>query len=223
MLPSPSSELTVATPLGPARAYVHPAAQATTTLVLGHGAGTGVQRSPDLLALAAALPAVGVTVVLLDQPWVVAGQRVAPAPPRLDVAWLAALEQLQVTGALVLGGRSAGARVACRTAAALGASGVLALAFPLHPPGRPERSRAGELTAVRVPLLVVQGETDSFGGPAEVRAALGSRDASAPAEVCGVPGDHGFRVGKTAGLSASDVRARITEAVAGWLTTLPRS
>jgi hypothetical protein len=95
-----------------------------------------------------------------------------------------------LTGPLVLGGRSAGARVACRTATALGATAVLALAFPLHPPGRPEKSRAGELIGAEVPVLVVQGETDAFGTPQEVAAVLdGRRDAS----VYAVPGDHSLK------------------------------
>jgi predicted alpha/beta-hydrolase family hydrolase len=128
------------------------------------------------------------------QPWVVAGKRVAPAPPQLDVGWRAVLAGLRtrrrLAGPLVLGGRSAGARVACRSAAEQGAAGVLALAFPLHPPGRPEKSRADELALVTVPLLVVQGERDAFGDPDEVRAALAGQPSAA---VCGVPGDHALK------------------------------
>lgn len=188
----------VATPTGPARVYVHPAtgreavctanpadrpppAAAVTpvvTLVLGHGAGGGVE-APDLVALATGLPAYGVTVVRVEQPWRVAGRRVAPAPPRLDEAWRAVLAGLAarglLAGRLVVGGRSAGARVACRTAAGAGASGCLALAFPLHPPGRPERSRLGELLAAAVPILVLQGERDPFGKPEEFPAAVDVR------------------------------------------------
>jgi predicted alpha/beta-hydrolase family hydrolase len=117
----------------------------------------------------------------------VAGRRVAVAPPRLDVGWTAALAALPgaAQGPLVVGGRSAGARVACRTAAATGAAAVVCLAFPLHPPGRPERSRAAELELVDVPLLVVQGTRDAFGRPEEVAAVVG------PACVRSVPGDHG--------------------------------
>ena len=135
-------------------------------LVLGHGAGGGV-GAPDLGAASAQALRQGWRVVLLEQPWHVAGRKVATAPPRLDEAWLAALEQVPREGPLVVGGRSAGARVACRTAAGLGAVGVLALAFPLHPPGRPDRSRARELAlpgAAGVPVVVVQGERDAFGG-----------------------------------------------------------
>ena len=207
------SELLLETPGGPARAYVHPApARATrATLVLGHGAGAGVQRSGDLLALAAALPARGVSVVLVDQPWVVAGRRVAAAPPRLDAAWCAVLPRLPVSGPLVVGGRSAGARVACRTAGSVGASACVALAFPLHPPGRPERSRVAELTAVDVPLLVVQGTRDSFGGPERFPPSLDVRT---------VPGDHGFAVPARSGTTRADVHAAIVGLVADWVDGL---
>jgi predicted alpha/beta-hydrolase family hydrolase len=181
----------IETPLGPARAHLTEAAGPPSgTLVLGHGAGGGVE-SVDLVAVAAGAAARGWSVVRVEQPWRVAGRRIAPAPPRLDEAWTAVLDRLRseglLAGPLVLGGRSAGARVACRTAAEQGAAGVLALAFPLHPPSRPEKSRAAELTAVPVPLGVVQGETDAFGGPAEVATVLSGQPG---ASVYAVPGDH---------------------------------
>ena len=184
----------VGTPLGPAAVHAEgPVDGARGTLVLGHGAGGGV-GSADLVAVTGAAAAAGWRVLRVEQPWRVAGGRIAPAPPRLDLAWTAVLDALRsdgaLTGPLVLGGRSAGARVACRTATAQGAVGVLALAFPLHPPGRPERSRAGELTGAGVPLAVVQGETDAFGGPEEVSAVLTGR---ADASVYAVPGDHSLR------------------------------
>ncbi|TFV70308.1 hypothetical protein E4P39_20260 [Blastococcus sp. CT_GayMR19] len=184
----------IATSLGPARTHTTEADGAVRgTLVLGHGAGGGVE-SVDLLAVAVGAAAAGWRVIRVEQPWRVARQRVAPAPPRLDEAWRTVLDQLdadgRITGPLVLGGRSAGARVACRTAAERGAAGVLALAFPLYPPGRPEKSRAAELTAVAVPLVVVQGETDAMGRPAEVAAALSGR---ARASVYAVPGDHSLK------------------------------
>jgi predicted alpha/beta-hydrolase family hydrolase len=151
-------------------------------------------ESPDLVAVTAGAAAAGWRVVRVEQPWRVAGKRIAVAPPKLDEGWGAVLHRLRaddvLTGPLVLGGRSAGARVACRTAAEHGAAGVLALAFPLYPPGKPERSRAAELTAVPVPLVVVQGETDAFGGPAEVAAALTGTDG---ASVHPVPGDHSLK------------------------------
>src|SRR4051795_655585 len=186
--------LDVETPLGQARAHLtEPAGAPTGTLVLGHGAGGGVE-SVDLVALTAEAAGAGWRVVRVEQPWRVAGKRIAAAPPRLDEGWGAVLHHLRadgvLTGPLVLGGRSAGARVACRTAAEHGAAGVLALAFPLHPPGRPEKSRAAELTGVAVPLVVIQGETDAFGGPAEVAAALTGTDG---ASVYAVPGDHSLK------------------------------
>jgi predicted alpha/beta-hydrolase family hydrolase len=184
----------IETPYGPARAHTTEAAGTVHgTLVLGHGAGGGVE-SVDLVAVTSEAAAAGWRVVRVEQPWRVAGKRIAAAPPTLDEGWRAVLQRLHaddvLTGPLVLGGRSAGARVACRTAAEHGAAGVLALAFPLHQPGKPEKSRAAELTAVMVPLVVVQGETDAFGGPAEVAAALTGQDG---ASVYAVPGDHSLK------------------------------
>jgi predicted alpha/beta-hydrolase family hydrolase len=163
------------------------------TLALGHGAGGGIE-SADLVEVSAEAAAAGWRVVRVEQPWRVAGRRIAVAPPKLDEAWSAVLQQLRtdgvLTGPLVLGGRSAGARVACRTAPEHGAAAVLALAFPLHPPGRPEKSRAGELTAVTVPICVVQGETDAMGRPEAVAAVLSGR---ANASVYAVAGDHALK------------------------------
>ena len=183
-----------ATALGPARTHTTEADGGLRgTLVLGHGAGGGVE-SADLLAVSAGAAAAGWRVIRIEQPWRVAGKRIAPAPPRLDEGWLDVLDRLRdggrLEGPLVLGGRSAGARVACRTAAEQGAVGVLALAFPLYPPGRPEKTRADELVAVPVPIVVVQGETDAMGRPDEVAAVLSGRDG---ASVYAVPGDHALK------------------------------
>lgn len=157
----------VDTPAGEARVTWHTAPAAKLVLALGHGAGGGI-GARDLAALAAALPAHGVTVALVEQPWRVAGKKVAAAPKVLDEGWRGVWPALRRPGPpVVAGGRSAGARVACRTAVELDAAGVLALAFPLHPPGRPEKSRAGELLGAGRPALVVQGGRDPFGGPAE--------------------------------------------------------
>jgi predicted alpha/beta-hydrolase family hydrolase len=160
--------LEIATPHGPARVHLHSAEAPPGALVLGHGAGGGV-NAPDLTAATEVARSLGITVALVEQPYRVAGRR-SPAPTRqLDAAWLAVIEELaaeQLRGLpLVAGGRSAGARVACRTAAEAGAIAVLCLAFPVHPPGRPEKSRLDELDAVAVPTLVVQGERDPFGMP----------------------------------------------------------
>ena len=183
---------------GPARFHLDGSGEGL--LVLGHGAGGGT-RSVDLLAARVAAHEAGFRVALVEQPWRVRGRKVASPPATLDVAWVAVLSELHGTP-LVVGGRSAGARVACRTAAQVGADAVLCLAFPLHPPGRPERSRLPELTAVDVPVLVVQGDRDAFGVP--------------PGAVI-VPGaDHGFRVAKGLPGAAPQVR----EHVGAWLRTL---
>lgn len=189
----------VATQHGLARLHrIGRAEPGAPTLVLGHGAGGGVD-AVDLQELAAAARAAGCAVVLVEQPWRVAGGRVAPRPAVLDACWQEAVRRLRPRGPLVLGGRSAGARVACRTAGPLGAAAVIALAFPLHPPGRPERSRAEELAACPVPLLVLQGDRDPFGTPEEIRAAVPG------IEVVPVPGgDHGLGRGdRQAALAAA--------------------
>jgi uncharacterized protein len=157
----------VDTPSGPA-SYVldKPRAPIHALLMLGHGAGGGVD-APDLIAVRDAVLRVGVAVARVTQPYRVAGRR-APAPaPRLDEAWVAVAAALPRKWPLIAGGRSSGARVACRTAGQIGAVGVVALAFPVHPPGKPERSRAGELRAVGVPALAVNGDRDPFGVPEE--------------------------------------------------------
>jgi len=163
------------------------------TLILGHGAGGGIE-SADLVEVTAEAAAAGWRVIRVEQPWRVAGKRIAVAPPKLDEAWTVVLQRLRadrvLIGPLVLGGRSAGARVACRTAAEHHAAGVLALAFPLHPPGKPEKSRAAELTGVPVPVCVVQGETDAMGRPEAVAAVLSGR---ANASVYAVAGDHALK------------------------------
>ena len=156
------------TPHGPALAHLHAAPEPAGALVLGHGAGGGF-GAKDLIAASDAALDAGLTVAQVEQPYLVAGRR-SPAPAKqLDAAWTAVVEHLlggELSGLrLVAGGRSAGARVACRTAAETGAVAVLCLAFPVHPPGRPEKTRLDELDAVEVPVLVVQGDSDPFGMP----------------------------------------------------------
>jgi predicted alpha/beta-hydrolase family hydrolase len=176
-----------------ARAHLWRPPHPCGALVLGHGAG-GSSWSADLLALKS-LTEHGWLVALVEQPWRVAGRKVATPPAQLDAAWLAVMAALTSgRGGLprpwVVGGRSSGARVACRTAAAVGADAVLVLSFPLHPPGRPEKSRAAEallVTDAGTPLAVIQGEKDPFGTPQEVRAALGSGPEVLPAR-----GTHSF-------------------------------
>jgi predicted alpha/beta-hydrolase family hydrolase len=136
---------------------------ALSLLILGHGAGGGV-NAPDLVAVREAALAARVAVALITQPYRVLGRRVPPRAERLDEAWVAACSTLPRRRPWVVGGRSSGARVACRTAGTVGAAGVLALAFPLHPPGKPDRSRRPELDT-GVPTLVINGDRDPFGVP----------------------------------------------------------
>jgi predicted alpha/beta-hydrolase family hydrolase len=159
----------IETPHGLARAQVQPVDNARGLLVLGHGAGGSVS-APDLMVATRAALESQVSVALVEQPYRVAGRKSQAPPAQLDAAWLAVVERLRADEpdlALIAGGRSAGARVACRTAADAGAAAVLCLAFPVHPPGKPEKSRLGELDAVQVPVLVIQGERDPFGMPPE--------------------------------------------------------
>jgi uncharacterized protein len=156
----------IETPHGPARAHLHEAEEPRGLLILGHGAGGGV-TARDLVKARDVALSEGFSVALVEQPYRVAGRK-SPAPaPQLDAAWIAVVEHLRGDLPIVCGGRSSGARVACRTAAETGAVGVLCLAFPLHPPGRPEKTRLPELEAVSVPVLIVQGESDPFGMPPE--------------------------------------------------------
>lgn len=164
------SPLEVATPVGIARVDLAlPEGTPAGLLVLGHGAGGGID-APDLVAVAAEAVGAGLVVACVLQPYRVAGRRVPAPAGQLDAAWTAVVQALREELPrlpVATGGRSSGARVACRTASEVGAAAVLALAFPLHPPGRPERSRLAELEGVGVPVLVVQGERDAFGTPAE--------------------------------------------------------
>jgi hypothetical protein len=189
------------TPSGPARAHVTKASSRPNLglAVLGHGAGGGIE-APDLLAVTAALTGVGWSIARVEQPYRVKGRRAPEAAPRLDAAWIAVVAALRGRRRypVLVAGRSSGARVACRTAEAVGASAVLALAFPLHPPGKPEKSRADELLAVTVPTLVVQGERDPFGVAADLP--IGPM-------VVTVPGDHSLR----------QAPEQIGEAVLDWL------
>ncbi|MGW0283742.1 alpha/beta hydrolase family protein [Streptomyces sp. NPDC002386] len=204
---------TVPTDAGDARITWHRAGAARLVLAVSHGAGGGIEAR-DLQALARVLPAHGVTVALVEQPWRVAGKKLAPAPKTLDTGWRGLWPALAAPGLpVVSGGRSAGARVACRTAAELGAHAVLALSFPLHPPGRPEKSRAAELLGAGVPTLVVQGGNDPFGRPAEFP--------EGDHRMIEVPGgDHGFAVPKRAEITQERALEIITDGVAEWTGSL---
>ena len=197
--------LVVDTPHGPANVHLHPVDEPRAALVLGHGAAGGV-NSRDLVAVTGIANSEGISVALVEQPYRVAGRR-APAPAhQLDAAWTAVVESLLARELralpLVAGGRSAGARVACRTADATGAVGVLCLAFPLQPPRRTAApSRLPELDAVSVPVLVLQGARDPFGIP----------PAAPRRTVVEVAGDHSL---------TTDLDA-VAAAVGDWLRTLP--
>lgn len=181
------------------------------SVVVSHGAGGGIDAA-DLVALRALVDD-GWTYVRVEQPWRVAGKKVATPPKTLDAAWVPLLAALTsgrwaLPRPLVVGGRSAGARVACRTAVEVGADAVLALSFPLHPPNNPDRSRAFEAQFVLdagLPLAVIQGERDPFGRPDDVREALGA----APT-ITGVPGDHSLARGAD----------QVLTAARAWLATL---
>jgi len=185
-MPAPN---TVETPFGPARVHLRGVQDARATLVLGHGAGGGVE-APDLAAATEAALSKQIMVALVEQPYRVAGRRSPPRAPQLDAAWIAVVAQLRAGDLeglpLIVGGRSLGGRVACRTAGETGAVAVLCLAFPLQPPRRsasPAPSRLAELDAVEVPMLIVQGERDPFG----------LRPAAPRREVVTVAGDHGLK------------------------------
>ena len=199
----------VPTPHGDAGLILNRARTPIATLVLGHGAGGG-SNSPELAALAQRLPRRGITVVRVEQPWRLAGRRIAPAPTVLDAAFLAAVDRLRPRTPLVVGGRSAGARVACRTAGRLGASGCLALAFPLHPPGEPAKSRLAELRDARVPALVIQGERDPFGRPDEFPADI--------ATVTVPSADHSFAVPKSAPIDRQEALEMVVRSALAWIT-----
>jgi predicted alpha/beta-hydrolase family hydrolase len=185
----------IETPRGIARIHEHTAAAPAARLVLGHGAGGSI-TAPDLQAVTKAAVAANVSVVLVEQPYRVLGRKSAPPAPHLDEAWIAACAALGDELPLICGGRSSGARVACRTAAAVGAIGVVCLAFPLITPKGV--SRQDELDAVSVPLLIVQGRNDRFGVP----------DGAVV-----VDGDHGLKK------ELSKVAAAVTE----WIARLPRA
>jgi predicted alpha/beta-hydrolase family hydrolase len=198
------STLQLDTPHGPAMAHLHPADEPSAALVLGHGAGGGIEAG-DLVAAKDAAHSQGVSVALIEQPYRVAGRR-SPAPARqLDAAWVAVVERLradELSGLpLIVGGRSLGARVACRTVAEAGGMAVLCLAFPLQPPrrkgGKESPSRLPELDEVAVPMLIVQGDRDRFGMPPAARRRT----------VVQVPGDHGLK---------KDLDA-VADAVGAWL------
>jgi uncharacterized protein len=210
---------TVDTPQGPGRLFVDLAEQPSSLLVLGHGAGGGVSAA-DLELLARSLPALATTVVRFEQPWRTAGRTVGAPPPKLDDAWRAALgwlmeQEWAARHPLLVGGRSAGARVACRTASDTNPAAIVCLAFPLHLPGRPEKSRAAELLAPTAPRLVLQGSKDSFGTPAEIRAAIGTAEGVNVVELPGA--DHSYRIAKSSAFTPAALRSTLVAEVSRFI------
>jgi len=207
----------VATELGAARWYVDtPSKRPVAQLLLGHGAGGGIDAA-DLNALATALPSSGIEVCRFEQPWRVSGRKVAGTPNSLDQAWLEGhVAVADPERPVVVGGRSAGARVACRTAKAVRAVDVLTLAFPLHPPGRPEKTRADELPDL--PLLAVQGGRDPFGSAEEMRQL--SASGRTVLEIPG--GDHSLRVSRSGPVTQSEADEIVLLAVRRWMLDLVR-
>jgi predicted alpha/beta-hydrolase family hydrolase len=197
----------IGTEYGAARATLH--GDGPRLLVLGHGAGGGVD-APDLVAVCLAVAGPEWTVALAEQPYRVAGRRSPPPAASLDAAWLTIVGTLGGAqhAVLVTGGRSSGARVACRTAGATGSAAVVALAFPLRPPGRPA-DRTSELTGAGVPTLVVQGTRDAFGGPELLP------DGPAVHALRGA--DHSFRARRADGRSSADCAAEVGSVVRDWL------
>jgi uncharacterized protein len=203
-----TSELLVDTPHGEGRLVTARAHRPVATLLLGHGAGNGIEAR-DLESLAHYLPRNGVSVIRFEQPWRRAGRKIATRPATLDEALLAAVARLRVRTPLIVGGRSAGARSAARCAKGIGARGCLALAFPLHPPGRPEKSRLDELHGAGVPLLVVQGERDPMGRPEEFPVGF---------DLSVVPdADHGFRVPAHGTISQDEAMEIVVESALEWI------
>jgi uncharacterized protein len=203
-----STDLRVDTPHGEGRFVTDRSRRPMATLLLNHGAGNGIE-SRDLEALARDLPRNGVSVLRFEQPWRVAGRKVATPPATLDAALVAAYDRLRIRTPLVLGGRSAGARAAARCAKSLGAVGCLALAFPLHPPGKPEKSRLPELRGARVPTLVIQGARDTMGRPDEFPPDI---------DLSVVPdADHGFKVPKRASITQDEAMGIVVESTLEWI------
>jgi predicted alpha/beta-hydrolase family hydrolase len=211
----------VKTPQGLGKLFVDLAEHPNSILVLGHGAGGGVGAA-DLDVLARNLPDLGTSVVRFEQPWRTAGRSAGAPSPRLDEAWYAALDWLTsqewAQHPFVVGGRSAGARVACRTASDTNPRAIVCLAFPLHLPGRPEKSRLEELLAPTVPRLVLQGSKDTFGTAEEVRAAIGQGTDITVVELPGA--DHSFRISKSSPFTPADLRMTLVTEVSRFIAAV---
>lgn len=214
------TSLSVETPLGPGRMLIDEADDPRAVLLLGHGAN-GALNAFDLVALAELLPVQGISVWRFEQPWKTAGGRVTARPERLDEAWPAALDAVRSAHPnlpLFVGGRSAGARVACRGFGP-GQVGVVCLAFPLHLPGKPEKSRIAELAGVEGPVLVLQGRSDTFGNGAELLAALSGQATRPDLTLVELDGGHSFAPRTKAAKAQEDsLRGYLATQVADFIT-----
>ncbi len=216
-MPTPTrvADITTSHGLGRAHLFAVPRGVPRASIILGHGAGAGIE-SPGLAALAAGLPQYGIEVVLVEQPWKVSGNPVAPATSVLDTAWIEIVADLRRSGIglrrLAVGGRSGGARVACRTAAQIKPASILLLAYPLYPPRQTDADRAGELAAAAAlaPVTVVQGTEDKYGGPADVALAVAEHGQRVLA--VGIPFlDHSFHLKAKATITDSEARMVLVE------------
>jgi uncharacterized protein len=226
---APSPVVDYSTPFGNAHLAIEVPARPLGVLILGHGAGGDID-APDLLAVRDAALAAGVAVVRVRQPYRVAGRRAPPPAVRLDVAFAAVLAGVQgaVGGGerlgllaglpMLVGGRSSGARVAARTARSAGAVGLLTLAFPLAPPGRPLVSRVDELAGAGVPTLAVQGARDAFGSAADLRTALDGSPARPDVQVVQIAdADHSFRTRRADPTTTAQALGAVASAVGPWV------
>lgn len=203
-----SHEQIIDTAHGPARVVAHLASQPRADVVLSHGAGRGIDGA-DLVQMAQTLSEHSYNAYLVEQPWVARGRKVADRPAVLDACLATVLGVLVLPGPLVLAGRSAGSRSSFRLARDHHAVAAFAMAFPLHPLGRPENTRVSELLEAGVPTLVIQGERDQMGRPAEFPTGT---------NMVVVPGaDHGYRVPKSAAMTQQEVYSFVADTAVVWL------
>jgi hypothetical protein len=218
----------VAVASGTVTALVYPppeASRSLATLILAHGAGAS-QSSAFMVAFARGLARRGCHAVTFNFPYTEQGRRLPDRAPTLEACFRDVIAAVRArpdlaSGPLVIGGKSMGGRMASHVAAQglPGLAGVVALGYPLHPPGRPEQLRAEHLTRIRQPMLIVQGSRDAFGTPEELRAALVPLGASATLQVV-EGGDHSFKVPKRGPITQEEVLERVQDEIARWMGRL---
>jgi predicted alpha/beta-hydrolase family hydrolase len=205
-------------------AVVYPAAkreQTDITLILGHGAGAG-QSSSFMVSFATALAGRGIETVTFDFLYMEQGRRLPDSKDKLEACYLAVIATVarrkRGRGALAIGGKSMGGRIASQVAAgdAPDVAGLVLLGYPLHPPGKHDQLRAKHLSQIKAPMLFVQGSRDAFGTPQELRPILAKL--AAPSELYEVAGgDHSFKVLKSAGVTQEDIHKAVLERIDRWL------